>query len=231
MNECTDRVSLKQMAFMLGRQRNPFITADEELNRIVSNEKLSEHYKSLARELNVVEPKHPDQIFKTHLEDKRWRHGAPGIDSAKKNLANTYVNAFVNAGFGSDLLIRNTQANEDWVFKTKDDGQTAAAASLGMILLWDIEEGLSQIDKYMDRKENTIVSGAFMALGLVNSGITNECDPVQAILVDKLESCQDENLKIGALMGLSFTYAGSARVDLLEAISPIILNSDNSTKL
>jgi 26S proteasome regulatory subunit N1 len=98
-----------------------------------------------------------------------------------------------------------------------------------MILLWDIEEGLSQIDKYMDRKENTIVAGAFMALGLVNSGITNECDPVQAILVDKLESCQDENLKIGALMGLSFTYAGSARVDLLEAISPIIMDTDNST--
>ena len=33
---------------------------DEEINKIVSNEKLSEHYKSLARELNVVEPKHPD---------------------------------------------------------------------------------------------------------------------------------------------------------------------------
>jgi len=55
-----------------------------------------------------------------------------------------------------------------------------------------------------------------MALGLVNSGITNEFNPVQAILVDKLETCKDENLKIGALMGLSFTYAGSASVDLLE---------------
>jgi len=30
----------------------------------------------------------------------------------------------------------------------------------------------------MDRRENSIVAGAFMALGLVNSGITNECDPV-----------------------------------------------------
>jgi hypothetical protein len=30
-------------------------------------------------------------------------------------------------------------------------------------------------------------------------------------------------------MGLSFTYAGSARVDLLEAISPIIMDTDNST--
>ena len=32
-------------------------------------------------------------------------------------------------------------------------------------------------------------------------------------------------------MGLSFTYAGSARADLLEAISPIILDSSNSTQL
>ena len=70
-----------------------------------------------------------------------------------------------------------------------------------------------------------------MALGLSNSGITNESDPVQAILLDKLETCRETNLKIGALMGLSFTYAGSARADLLEAISPIILDSSNSTQL
>lgn len=229
MTECKDPLVLKQMAFMLGRQRNPYTTDDNELTRIISNEKLSEHYKSLGRELNVLEPKHPDQVFKTHLEDKRFNSGA-GIDSAKKNLALTYVNAFVNAGFGKDLLITN-ENNEDWVFKTKEDGQTAAAASLGMLLLWDIDEGLAQIDKYMDRKENNIVAGAFMALGLVNSGITNECDPVQAILIDKLESCRETNLKIGALMGLSFTYAGSARTDLLEAISPIILDSGNSTQL
>lgn len=48
------------MAFMLGRQRNPYETEDDDVKRIVSNEKLSEHYKQLGRELNVVEPKHPD---------------------------------------------------------------------------------------------------------------------------------------------------------------------------
>ena len=68
----------------------------------------------------------------------------------------------------------------------------------------------------MERKESHIVAGAYMALGLVNSGITNECDPVQAILIEKLESCTEQRLKIGALMGLSFTYAGSGRADLLE---------------
>jgi 26S proteasome regulatory subunit N1 len=76
------------------------------------------------------------------------------------------------------LLITNSETNEDWVFKTKGDGQTAAAASLGMLLLWDIDEGLAQIDKYMERRENSIVAGAFMGLGLINTGITNECDPV-----------------------------------------------------
>ena len=32
-------------------------------------------------------------------------------------------------------------------------------------------------------------------------------------------------------MGLSFTYAGSARPDLLEIISPVILDSTNSQEL
>jgi len=65
------------------------------------------------------------------------------IESAKKNLALTYVNAFLNSAFGKDLLIIEKSNNEDWIFKTRDDGQTAAAASLGMLLLWDTEEGLA----------------------------------------------------------------------------------------
>jgi len=32
-------------------------------------------------------------------------------------------------------------------------------------------------------------------------------------------------------MGLSIAYAGSARADLLEAISPIVLDSSNTTEL
>ena len=70
-----------------------------------------------------------------------------------------------------------------------------------------------------------------MALGIVNSGIRNESDPVGAILRDKLETVLKQDAKIGALMGLSFSYAGSARADLLETISPIILDSSNSMEL
>lgn len=57
-----------------------------------------------------------------------------------------------------------------------------------MLLLWDMDEGSAQIDKYMERSEDHIVAGSFMALGMVNSGITAETDHVQAILIDKLNS-------------------------------------------
>jgi 26S proteasome regulatory subunit N1 len=62
------------------------------------------------------------------------------------NLASSYANAFVNAGYGKDLLMSATSAtdkNENWVYKNKEQGMTAAAASLGMILLWDIDQGLT----------------------------------------------------------------------------------------
>jgi 26S proteasome regulatory subunit N1 len=48
-------------------------------------------------------------------------------------LAKTYVNAFVNAGLSNDLLISKKEGADDWVFSNKDEGQMAAAASLGLL--------------------------------------------------------------------------------------------------
>lgn len=41
----------------------------------------------------------------------------------------------------------------------------SAAASLGMILLWDVNGGLTQIDKYLYSKEEYIKAGALLAIG------------------------------------------------------------------
>ena len=231
MAECKDPVALKQMAFMLGRQRNAYESTDDTLNQIISQEKLSEHYKQLARDLDQMEPKHPDAIFKTHLEERKV--GEAQLDSAKQNLAKTYVNAFVNAGLCNDTLISKKEAKDgdDWVFSNKDDGQMAAAASVGLLQIWDIDEGLESIDKYMERSEENIQAGSYLALGILNSGIKNDADAAYAILADKLENATTEKHKIGILMGLSLAYAGSARADLLEVITPLILDSDNSLEL
>ena len=44
------------------------------------------------------------QVYKSHLVEGRQPAG-PAVDSARQNLAATFVNAFVNAGFGQDKLV------------------------------------------------------------------------------------------------------------------------------
>lgn len=50
-----------------------------------------------------------------------------------------------------------------WIFKNKDQGKTAATASLGLVTLWDVEGGLPQIDKFLYSKDNFVVAGLAQA--------------------------------------------------------------------
>jgi len=52
--------------------------------------------------------------------------GAGPVDSAKVNLAVSFVNGFVNAGFRKDKLL-TLDDGINWVFKHKDHGQCATA--------------------------------------------------------------------------------------------------------
>jgi len=45
---------------MLGRQRSNWNTDNEDLSKIISYETFNEHFMSLARELDVVNPKAPE---------------------------------------------------------------------------------------------------------------------------------------------------------------------------
>jgi 26S proteasome regulatory subunit N1 len=43
------------------------------------------------------------------------------VDSARQNLASTFVNAFVNVGFCKDKLMSDSTSN--WLYKNKDHGE------------------------------------------------------------------------------------------------------------
>lgn len=45
------------------------------------------------------------------------------MDSARANLAGSFVNAFVNAGFGNDKLMAEAEEGNAWVYKNKGDGE------------------------------------------------------------------------------------------------------------
>lgn len=49
-----------------------------------------------------------------------------------------------------------------------------------MILLWDVDSGLAQLDKYFHSTDTHVISGALLGVGIVNCNVQNECDPVSS---------------------------------------------------
>lgn len=48
------------MALILGRHRSQFVSNDSELDALIGNEKLSENFVAVARDMDLLEPKIPE---------------------------------------------------------------------------------------------------------------------------------------------------------------------------
>lgn len=223
----------KQLAFMLGRQQiyleiNENTNEYDDLTEIMANCHLNNHFLNLARELDIMEPKTPEDVYKSHLENSRPPFGGGQVDSARQNLAASFVNGFVNAAFGQDKLLM--EDGNKWLFKNKEHGMLSATASLGLILLWDVDGGLTPIDKYLYSSEDHIKSGALLACGIVNCGVRNECDPALALLSDYVLHSSNI-MRIGAIVGLGLAYAGSNREAVLSLLAPVFTDSKSTMEV
>jgi len=178
----------------------------------LGNQSLSKHFRNFGKAVGVSEPKSVADIYKLHLEAGRSSATAPALNSYRENLATTYVNAFVNAGFGNDKLLVAAEG-ENWIYKNKDAGMKAATASVGMSLLWDSDSGIDIIDKYSYSSEEHIKAGALLATGILHAGIRGEPDIAWALLEDHVQS-QSKSLKIAAMMGTAVSHANWRREDI-----------------
>lgn len=228
----------KQLAFLIGRQKI-WLYADkkgdesqqQDIEEALCNIKLAEYFKTLGKELNILEPKTTEDIYKSHLESSRVA-GMTNLDSARHNLAAGFVNAFVNAGFGNDKMMLVEQDKENWVWKTKDEGMMSTVASLGTLLMWDVENGLDKVDKFTYAPEPQIQAGAMLAIGIMNSGVRIDSEPALALLGDQ-EKLEHKNplVRTASIMGLGLSYAGSHKEDLLELLLPIITDSSQEMQI
>ncbi|KAI8062474.1 armadillo-type protein [Gongronella butleri] len=229
---CNDPLLKKQMAFQLARQQIQIETEDVELSECLNNTHLSQYFHSLAHELDVMEPKTPEDIYKTNLESNHRSAFSTNVDSARNNLASSFVNAFVNAAFGKDKLMvtEEDETSSSWIYKTKDHGMTSATASVGMISLWNIDIGLTLIDRYMYSEDDNIKAGALLAIGILNSGVREESDPALALLSEPIES-GSAHVRHAAIFGLGIAYAGSAREEVADLLLPIVCDTGLSMEL
>lgn len=236
-DKAEDPVLKKQLAFLISRQRIilPMISEgegdDPELFECLHNIKLSDHFKALGKELNILDPKTTEDIYKSHLESSRVA-GMTNLDSARHNLAAAFVNAFVNAGFGNDKMMLVESQKEAWVWKTKGEGMMSTVASLGTLLMWDIENGLDSIDRYTYASEPEITAGAMLAIGIMNSGVRIESEPTIALLGDADKLHNDNPLiRTACLMGLGLAYAGSSKDEVIELLMPMIADSTQDMQI
>ena len=121
----------RQLALILARAQTPLEWLQvsnedgdteelpEDIVECLSNSRLSTQFKEFGKELGVLEPKSLEDVYKSHLENART---TSNVDSARGNLASTFVNAFTNAGFGNDKLMVEAEEGNSWIYKNKDHG-------------------------------------------------------------------------------------------------------------
>jgi len=225
--ERKDGMLRKQLGLTLAAHRAFWYAedADADLDEFVSNSHQSTLFHTLARELNVEDAKTPEDVYKSHLsETASLRNEAVQAESAKQNLASTFVNAFVNCGFLKDALV--TVEGNPWIYKNKDHGMISATASLGMVLLWNVDEGMTQIDRFLYATDKNILAGALLALGICNCGVRDECEPALGMLPGHLEAANADERNCSAL-GLGLAYAGNPKDEIREALLPLVQNTAN----
>lgn len=60
-----------------------------------------------------------------------------------------------------------------WLNSVKNDAAIAAVASIGLVNLWNIDNGTEQISEYFDLSDVFTKAGACIGLGLFCSGIVD----------------------------------------------------------
>lgn len=217
----------KQLGFILSAQFNRFRSPNEDIDvqETISNVKLPEYFAYLAKELNLLEPKVPDDIYKSYLEDSRFSFGSGSIDSAKQNLAALFVNAFINMGFCNDKLVLQTEESKSWIYRTKGTGMISSTAAIGSIYQWNIDDGLQALNKYTEIGDADIKAGALLGTGIVSANINDEAEAAFALLQEYV-SDPKKLLQTSAITGLGIAFAGSANEEVLALLFPLISDTE-----
>lgn len=227
-NSTSDELIHKQLGYILSQQNNSFKYPgdNDQIQNIIGNVSLFEFFNYLGKELNLLDPKLPEDIYKSHLENTKFGLGSSSsIDSAKQNLAASFVNNFINLGFGNDKLIQTDDDNKSWIYKTKGSGMISTTASLGSLHQWNVNDGLQVLDKYYYSSEVEIKAGALLGTGIVSSNVHDDVDAALALLQDYVND-PNKLIQASAVNGLGIAFAGSANEEVLKLLLPLISDLD-----
>jgi len=220
--KCKDLLTKMQLGFILAQEgifldeEDTKIKIDNKIIDIMRNYKLTEYFKVLAKTLELLEQKHPEDVFKSHLEDKKSQN-TKKLESYKINMAYSIASSFINAGYGTEVLL--SKKDSDWIYKNKEEGIQCLIAGMGLVNVWDYLEGPNKVYELAGNKEQDTFkrSGRNIGLGLSLCGIKEENDLAIAVLLEELLD-KNINIKISALFGLGLAACGTQNDKLFDPI-------------
>lgn len=136
-----------QMAMMLGRQQIFLDIDNATLSKLNANVKLHKDFLAFARELDLMTPKKPEEVYKAHLEPTRPFNTQQMKNLPLQNLASSFVNGFVNSGFGTDAFFKDEKSSGEWLSKHKDWSAFSTTATFGLIHHWNVDS-LNDFDHF-----------------------------------------------------------------------------------
>lgn len=217
-DDTTDPVMKRQLAFMLGQHGYYTLIEteeDDQLKELMGNVKRTEYFKLLGKDLDILEPKTPEDIYKSEITGTKGNRTAMS-ESARQNLVNTFVNAFVNAGYSKDKLM--TEGSEGtWIFQNKEAGRASAAASVGMICLWDPDTGANEVDKYSHLNDEYIKAGVMLGVGVVNANVKTTFDIAFTYVSDYIDD-KSALVRQCTALALGLSNAGSTHESVREVL-------------
>merc|ERR1719394_262830 len=206
-NSCPDPIVQKQLAYMLGRHQFYLELSEDrddydDLTEIMSNSHLNNHFLNLARELDIMEAKTPDDVYKTHLDNVRPAFGGGAVDSARQNLASSFVNGFINTGVRNECDPALALLS-DYVLHSSNVMRLGAIFGLGLAYAGTDRKDVIQLllPVFADARSNMEVVGvAALACGLIAVGSCNG-EVTSTILQTLMEKCETD------VAGMKESYA------------------------
>ncbi|KAA6401317.1 MAG: putative 26S proteasome non-ATPase regulatory subunit 2 [Streblomastix strix] len=196
---------------------------------VMNGEWKSTFHLSNAAHLDIIEAKSPEDVYKSHLIEKKNVFSfdeRPKVDSAKENLAKTIVSAIVNCGFQSDTLMILKDEVSKWVYQHKDIGQTCAIASIGLLQMWNLDQGANEVEKYSQCESNYIIAGIPLGYGVMTCGIQSQFDAANGLIGDNYLESEDKLISACSYLGLGLAYSCTGNTDMEKLAKPLVESND-----
>lgn len=215
---------------------------EDEVKDAIGNCMRHKHYRALAQEVGVDEPKSSEQVYKTKLTDEsrlasRVREEQVRLDSARANLAASYVSGFVNLALGRDKVITEKDDHgREWWQRQKGNGMTAAAGAHALLHLWDYE-ALNEAERFTNATDAEVRAGGVLGYGIIPCCVASEDDAsigmLDEYIAGEAAASKSHAERCSGLQALGLAYAGTGRMDVAEMLLPYVedLGTDMKNRL